>query len=137
MHVSFLSIANFLVTIFVKSERALLGQIWIAWLHQRCQIILRNYWKHWIWHYWTNYLDAVEPRTSPVASRRTNHWAMTTWYKKCFKFFWKKDLSDLFFKTIFKTSFHHFFGHLKIEQAEDWYSPSSTFAVLCCRGVFS
>ena len=33
MHVSFLSIANFLVNIFVKSERALLGKIKIAWLH--------------------------------------------------------------------------------------------------------
>ena len=42
MHVSFLCIANFLVTVFVKSERTLLEQIWIAWLHQRYLIFWKN-----------------------------------------------------------------------------------------------
>ena len=47
MHFSNLGIANFLGTVFAKSERALLGQIWIAWLHKRCLIIWKNSLKIW------------------------------------------------------------------------------------------
>ena len=38
MHVSFLSIANFLVTVFVKSERALLDKYEKLGYMHRCQI---------------------------------------------------------------------------------------------------